>query len=54
LGSDGPSKALNEAIEPIKKKLRDDAEKGESDGPGWKELMEVDTLSVRQFLSQYA
>ncbi|MCJ1282220.1 hypothetical protein MMC26_001543 [Xylographa opegraphella] len=51
LGSDGPSKALTEFIEPYKKALKADAELGITDGEGWKKLMTVDHLSVRQFLA---
>ncbi|MCJ1413919.1 hypothetical protein MMC32_000244 [Xylographa parallela] len=51
LGSKGPSKALAQVIAPFKDALKKDAENGITDGEGWKKLMSVDHLSVRQFLA---
>ncbi|MCJ1316833.1 hypothetical protein MMC15_002154 [Xylographa vitiligo] len=51
LGSKGPSKALAEVMAPFKNALKKDAESGITDGDGWKKLMTVDHLSVRQFLA---
>ncbi|MCJ1378614.1 hypothetical protein MMC17_001713 [Xylographa soralifera] len=51
LGSKGPSKALAQVIAPFKNALKKDAENGITDGDGWKKLMSVDHLSVRQFLA---
>ncbi|MCJ1395738.1 hypothetical protein MMC18_008624 [Xylographa bjoerkii] len=52
LGKDGPGKALLAVIKPFKDALRKDIESVPPTETGWKNLMDVDKYSVRQFLAR--